>query len=231
MVSNYSWTFSTKAPLGPLAPDLKSAGLYGILAYSTVTSNAGLSEIHDMDVGVYPGTAVTGFPPAIVVNGAIYTASSPSPWPAKLIQAKQDLTDAYLYCEAASSPAPATVSGNQGGTTLAPGIYKSTSSLSINGSDLTLDAQGDVNAVWIFQIASTLITTTGGNVVLIGGAQAKNVYWQVGSSATIGDYTSFNGNILALISITMNSYSTAKGRMLTQTAAVTLTSTNIITKP
>ena len=231
LASNYVWTFSTKAPLGPGAPDLKSAGDYGILAYSTVTNNAGASEIRNMDVGVYPGTAVTGFPPGVVINGTIKVATDPSPVPAELIQAKTDLTAAYLFAEAASSPAPVTVSGNQGGKTLAPGIYKSTSTLSVEGSDLTLDAQGDVNAVWIFQIASTFITTTGGNIVLSGGAQAKNVYWQVGSSATIGDYTSFHGNILALISITMNGYSTAVGRMLTQTGGVTLTHTNIITKP
>jgi hypothetical protein len=231
LVSNYVWTFSTKAPAGPTAPDLKSAGNFGILAYSTVTNNAGASEINNMDVGVYPGTAVTGFPPGKVNNGAIYTANSASPIPALLIQAKADLTAAYNYAEGASSPAPATVSGNQGGKTLYPGIYKSTSTLSVDGSALTLDAQGDVNAVWIFQVASTFITTTGGSIVLSGGAQAKNIYWQVGSSATIGDNTTFYGNVLALISITMNTNATATGRMLTQTGAVTLTSTNIINKP
>lgn len=231
LVTNYVWKFSTKAPAGPTAPDLKSAGNFGILAYSTVTNNAGASEINNMDVGVYPGTAVTGFPPGKVNGGSIYTASDPAPVPAMLIQAKADLTAAYLYAEGASSPAPATVSGNQGGKTLYPGIYKSTSTLSVDGSDLTLDAQGDANAVWIFQIASTLITTSGGNIVLSGGAQAKNVYWQVGSSATIGGYTKFYGNVLALISITMNGYAEATGRMLTQTGAVTLTSTDIINKP
>ena len=231
LVSNYVWTFSTRPPSGPQAPDLKSAGRFGILAYSTVTNNAGASEINNMDVGVYPGTAVTGFPPGKVNGGAIYKADDASPVPAMLIQAKADLTAAYLFAEAATSPAPTTVSGNQGGKTLAPGIYKSTSTLSVDGSDLTLDAQGDVNAVWIFQIASTLITTSGGNIVLSGGAQAKNIYWQVGSSATIGGYTSFYGNVLALISITMNGYAVATGRMLTQTGAVTLTSTDIINKP
>jgi hypothetical protein len=184
-----------------------------------------------MDVGVYPGTAVTGFPPGIVVNGVIMTAASPAPAPATLLAAKNDLTAAYLFAEGASSPAPITVSGNIGVTTLAPGIYKSTSTLAINGSSVTLDAGGDANAVWIFQISSTLISTTGGSVVLAGGAQAKNIYWQVGSSATIGDNTAFYGNVLALVSITMNTNATATGRMLTQTGAVVLTSTNIITKP
>lgn len=231
LASNYVWTFSTVAHLGPIAPDLKSVARFGIIAYSTVTNNAGPSVINNLDVGIYPGTAVTGFPPATVVNGAIYTSTDAAPVPAMLIQAKQDLTDAYLYAEGATAPAPATVSGDLGGLTLAPGIWKSTSTLAINGSSLTLDAQGDVNAVWIFQIASSFVTTTGGSVVLANGAQAKNVYWQVGSSATIGDYTSFYGNILALTSITMNSYSTATGRMLVQNGAVVLTSTNIINKP
>jgi hypothetical protein len=231
MLNNYVWTFSTKPHLGPKAPDLKSAGRFGILAYSTVTNDAGASEINNMDVGLYPGTSVSGFPPGKVNNGAIYTASGAAPIPAMLIQAKADLTAAYLFAEAATSPAPTTVSGNQGGKTLAPGIYKSTSTLSVNGSDLTLDAKGDVNAVWIFQVASTFITTTGGNIVLSGGAQAKNIYWQVGSSATIGGYTKFYGNVLALISITMDGYAVATGRMLTQTGAVTLTSTDIINKP
>jgi hypothetical protein len=152
---------------------------------------------------------------------------------AMLLQAKDDLTAAYLFAEAAISPAPATVSGDQGGKTLAPGIYKSTSTLLIQFGDLTLDAQGDANAVWIFQVASafTTIGGAGGNVILTNGAQAKNVFWQTGSSATIGDYTSFKGNILALQTITMNAYATATGRMLARNGAVTLTSTNIITKP
>jgi len=126
---------------------------------------------------------------------------------------------------------PQTVAGNQGGKTLAPGIYKSTSTLSVDGSDLTLDAQGDPNAYWIFQIASTLTTTTGGNIVLKNGAQAKNIFWQTGSSATIGTYTKFYGSILALQSITMDSYAEATGRMLARNGAVVLTSTNIINKP
>jgi hypothetical protein len=116
---------------------------------------------------------------------------------------------------------------------LAPGIYKTTSTLMIQNGDLTLDAQGDANAVWIFQISAAFTTVggAGGNVILSGGAQAKNVYWQVGSSATIGDYTKFKGNIMALSSITMGAYSTAVGRMLARNAAVVMTSTNTIDKP
>jgi len=237
LANDYIWKFNTGATLSPLGVDLKSAGQFGILAGVGISNNAGLSEIHNMDVGISPGvrSSVTGFPPAIMVGGVIYASDDIAPpgVAAMLIQAKQDLTDAYLFAEGATSPAPATVAGDQGGKTLAPGIYKSTSTLLIQSGDLTLDAQGDANAVWIFQIASDFTTVggAGGNVILRGGAQAKNVYWQTGSSATIGDYTSFQGNILALTSITMNSHATAVGRMLARNGAVVLTSTNIINKP
>ena len=198
---------------------------------------AGFSEIRNMDVGIYPGarSSIVGFPPAIVVNGAIYAADDVAPpgVAAMLLQAQTDLTNAYLFAESQTLPAPATVAGDIGGLTLAPGIYKSTSTLLIQSGDLTLDAQGDVNAVWIFQIASgfTTVGGAGGNVILSGGAKASNVFWQTGSSATIGDYTSFQGTVMALTSITMNGYSTAVGRMLARNAAVVMTSTNIITKP
>jgi hypothetical protein len=237
MSNNYVWSFSTLSPLGPQVIDLKSVARFGIIAGVGVSSNAGQSEIHDLDVGIYPGnrSSITGFPPAIIVNGAMYAHDDIAPpgVAAMLLQAKNDLTAAYNFAAAASSPAPATVSGDQGGKTLAPGIYKSTSTLLIQSGDLTLDGQGDENAVWIFQVASAFTTVggAGGNVILTGKAQAKNVFWQTGSSATIGDYTSFKGNVLALTSITMNSHATATGRMLARNGSVVLTSTNIINKP
>jgi Ice-binding-like/Bacterial Ig-like domain len=237
LASNYVWSFATgTTPVqGPVA--LATSARFAILSGTGVSNQAGQSEIHDLDVGIYPGvrSSVTGFPPAIIVNGAIYAADDIAPpgVPAMLLQAKTDLTNAYLAAEAAVSPAPVTVSGDQGGKTLAPGIYKSTSTLSIANGNLTLDAQGNANAFWIFQIASgfTTVGGAGGNIILTGGAQAKNVYWQTGSSATIGDYTSFQGNILALTSITMNSHATAVGRMLARNGAIVMTSTNIIIKP
>jgi len=246
LANNYVWKFNTVAHLGPLAVDLKSVARFGINAGVGVSNNAGPSVINNLDVGIYPGvrSSITGFPPATIVGGAMYASDDVAPpgVAAMLLQAQNDLTAAYLYAEGATAPAPQTVSGDLGGQTLAPGIYKSTSTLGINTSslgNLTLDAQGDANAVWIFQIASAFTTVgggpypspSGGNVILTGGAQAKNVFWQVGSSATIGDYTSFKGNILALSSITMNAYSKADGRMLARNAAVTMTSTNIINKP
>jgi len=237
LANNYVWTFSTAVILNVTGVDLKTVGRFGIIAGVGVSNNAGFSEIHDMDVGISPGvrSSITGFPPAIIVNGAMFASDDIAPpgVPAMLIQAKQDLTDAYLFAEGAVSPAPATVAGDLGGQTLAPGIYKSTSTLMIQSGNLTLDAQGDVNAVWIFQIAAgfTTVGGAGGSVILSGGAQAKNVFWQTGSSATIGDFTAFKGTILALTSITMNSGATAQGRMLARNGSVVLTSTNIITKP
>ena len=236
LANNYVWSFSTGPSIGG-GIVLGTAARFGILAGVGVSNQAGPSVINNMDVGIYPGvrSSVTGFPPATIVNGAIYASDDIAPpgTPAMLLQAKTDLTNAYLAAEAAVSPAPVTVSGDQGGRTLAPGIYKSTSTLSIGNGNLTLDAQGDVNAVWIFQIASgfTTVGGAGGSVILTGGAQAKNIFWQTGSSATIGDYTSFQGNILALTSITMNSHATAVGRMLARNGAVVMTSTNIINKP
>jgi hypothetical protein len=122
------------------------------------------------------------------------------------------------------------VAGNLGGQTLTPGLYESTSSLEISSGDLTLDAQGDPNAVFIFQMASTLTTTVGRQVLLSGGAKAANVVWQVGSSATLGTGSVFKGNILALASITVTTGAAVEGRLLARTGAVTLDA-NTITIP
>ncbi|WP_339707422.1 ice-binding family protein, partial [Algoriphagus aquimarinus] len=237
LAEDYVWTFKTLTQQSASFVDLKTAGRFGIFAATGISNNAGFSEIRNLDVGITPGarSSVTGFPPAKIINGAIYASDdlSPAGVAAMLVQAKKDLTEAYLFAEGATSPAPATVAGDQGGKTLAPGIYKSNSTLLIQSGDLTLDAQGDPNAVWIFQIASgfTTVGGAGGSVILSGGAQAKNIFWQVGSSATIGDNTKFKGNVLALTSITMNSNATIVGRMLVINGAVVMTNTNIIEKP
>jgi hypothetical protein len=233
---DYVWTFNTNPAIaGGNNVDLGTAARFGILAGVGVSNNAGFSVINNMDVGISPGvrSSVTGFPPAKIVGGAIYASDdiAPAGVAAMLTQAKLDLTKAYLYAEGASYKAPITVAGDQGGKTLVAGIYKSTSTLLVQNGDLTLS--GSDKDVWIFQIASAFTTVggAGGNIILAGGAKAENIYWQTGSSATIGNYTNFNGNVLALQSITMGDHAKATGRMLARNGAVVMTNTNIITKP
>jgi hypothetical protein len=120
--------------------------------------------------------------------------------------------------------------GDLSGLTLAPGLYRNSTSVLLSTGNLTLDAQGDPNATWIFQIGSTLTTIVGTQVVLTGGAKASNIFWQVGSSATLGTTSIFKGNILAEISISVNTGAVVEGRLLTQTGAVSLLS-NIVTVP
>ena len=200
--------------------DLQSASAFAILAGSTVTSTGATTV--DGDLGVFPGTAVIGFPPG-TVNGTIHAGDSVAE------QAQSDLTVAYNDAAGQSVDAVA-VAGNLGGLTLTPGLYKSTSSLEITSGDLTLDAQGDADAVFIFQMVSSLTTTEGRQVILSGGASASNIVWQVGSSATLGTNSVFHGNILADQSITMNTGATLEGRALTRIGAIALDA-NTITTP
>jgi hypothetical protein len=213
LASNRVWSFTTSATTGnPGTVALGAAGAFAVLAGSTVT-NTGATGLTG-DLGVSPGTAVTGFPPG-TLTGAIHAGDPTS------AAAMADLTTAYNDA-AGRTLAPVTLAGNLGGMTLAPGLYKSTSSLEISSGDLTLDAQGNANAVFIFQIASTLTTTSGRAVVLSGGAKASNVFWQVGSSATLGTTSAFKGTIMADQSITLNTGATLDGRALARIGAVAL---------
>jgi hypothetical protein len=221
LLSNFAWSFSTTGTTAGQAPVvLGSASTFAVLAGSTVTSTGDTTV--NGDLGLSPGTAVTGFPPG-VVNGAIHAGD------AVAAQAQLDLTTAYNDA-AGRTVGAITVAGNLGGQTLTPGLYKSTSSLEISSGDLTLDAQGDANAVFIFQMGSTLTTTVGRQVILSGGAQAANIVWQVGSSATLGTTSGFKGNILALASITVTTGAAVEGRLLARNGAVTLDA-NTITIP
>jgi hypothetical protein len=200
------------------SPDLRGAGAFVVLAGSTVTSTG--SSALTGDLGVSPGTAVTGFPPG-TLSGAKHAGDAAS------AQAMTDLTTAYNDA-AGRTRTPVTVAGNLGGRTLHPGLYKSTSSLSISSGDLTLDAQGDANAVFIFQMASTLTTTSGRAVILSGGTKASNVFWQVGSSATLGTTSVFKGTIMANQSITLNTGARLNGRALARIGAVALDGNAIV---
>jgi len=186
--------------------------------------------------GISPGlrAAITGFPPATVINGFTYAPDDVTPGTAAMLtQAKSDLTDAYTAAENAVSPLPSIVAGDIGGSVLIPGIYKSLSTLMVQAGNLTLDAQGNSNSFWVFQVADALTTIggAGGNIILTNGAKAENIFWQIGSSATIGNNTTFKGNLLALTSITLNAGAILEGRVLAINGAVVLTDANIINKP
>jgi hypothetical protein len=216
--SAFSLCLNAQISLGP------TVTTFGVLAGSTVTNSGPTVVIGNL--GVSPGTAITGFTGIApggpgIVNGSIHSAD------AYAAQAQSELTAAYNA--AAGAAVTATKAGDLGGQILFPGVYMSTSSLGITGT-LTLDAQGNPNAQFIFQIASTLTTATSSVVNLINGANPANVYWQVGSSATLGTTSSFSGNILALASISLGTGAVLNGRALARTGAVTLLS-NPVTSP
>lgn len=200
---------------------LGTSANFAVLGGSTVT-NTGPTVVNG-NLGVSPGTAVTGFGPGIVIGGTIHAGD------AVANQAQTDLTTAYN--DAAGRPCPGPpLAGNIGGTTILPGVYCAASSVGITGT-VTLNGNGNPNAVFIFQIGTTLTTAANNSVVsLIGGAQAANVFWQVGSSATLGTSTIFNGTILALASITVTTGAAMNGRALARTGAVTLAD-NAVTLP
>jgi Ice-binding-like/PEP-CTERM motif len=191
---------------------LGTAGSFGVLAGSTVT-NTGSSVIAG-NVGVWPGTAITGFPPGIT-GGTLYAGGAVAQ------QAQGDLTTAY-NAAASMTPTKVLTGEDLGGMTLTPGVYSFSSSAQLTGT-LTLNDLGNPNAVFVFQIGSTLTTASSSAVVFTNSLTDKNVFWQVGSSATLGTTTAFNGNILALTSITLNTgASIGCGSALARNGAVTL---------
>ena len=204
------------------AQSLGSAENFAVLGASTVT-NTGTSQITS-SVGVSPGSAITGFPPGIIINGALHAAD------ATATQAHADYAVAYTaFAGLVSPPANDLTGADLGGKTLAPGVYRYATSATSNGI-LTFDAQNDPSARFVIQIGTTLITSSSSSVVLINGADARNVYFQVGTSATLGSGSSFIGNILAYASVTTVSGTMVTGRLLALTGAVTL-DTNNVTSP
>jgi hypothetical protein len=193
--------------------NLGSAGTFAVLSGTTVT-NTGPTVVNG-NLGVWPGTAVTGFGPG-VVNGTEDAGDVAAH------HAQASLTVAYNDAAGRTSVHIVGLAGDISGQTLSPGLYKSTSTLSILGT-LTLHGTG----VYIFQIASGLTVGTGARVVLSGGATAANVFWQVGSSATLGTTSDFKGTILALTSISLATGATLNGRALAQHGAVTLDTNNV----
>jgi hypothetical protein len=206
---------------------------FAILSYAGITNTGPTSITGDVGASPITGASMTGFETVALV-GTIYTVDAAGPtgyvtYPTMLTQAMGDLTTAYNDA-AGRTVNPIGVAGNLGGQTLPPGLYKSTSSLEISSGDLTLDAQGDANAVWIFQIASSFNMTSGRQVFLIGGAKASNIFWQVGSAATFGTTAVMKGTIMAYANITFATGASFEGRALARTESVTLQG-NTIVKP
>ena len=205
--------YAADAPVG-----LGTAGTYSVLGGETVT-NTGPTTLAG-DLGVNAGSAITGFPPG-------HAAGATHAGDAQAGLAQSDLATAYD--DAAGRAMTAGVAGDLVGQTLAPGVYKSSGPLAVSGA-LTLDGRGNPNSVFIFQVASDLTTASASNIVLTNSAQACNIYWQVGTSATLGTNSTFNGNILALTSITATNGTTVHGRALARNGQVTL-DTNVFTMP
>jgi hypothetical protein len=208
------------APATPIVLSLGTASHFGVLAGSGITIT-GPTTITG-DIGTFPTSSITGLA-NLTLNGVNQAGN------AVTAQAQNDLTTAY---NAAAGFAPGTTysgGADLGGLTLTPGVYNDASSLFLTGT-LTLNAEGNPDAVFIIQVGSTLITASDSSVALIGGAQACYVFWQVGSSATLGTGTDFAGNILALTSITLNTGAMLDGGALAENGAVTLDN-NTITLP
>lgn len=200
---------------------LSGASSLAILAGSAVT-NTGATIITG-DIGLSPGSSVGGFPPGIL-NGTLHVNN------AIANQAKLDLTSAYNDAAGRTSTDIVTLSGNIGGLTLTPGLYKSTSTLALSSGDLTFDAKGQADAVFIIQIASALTVTSGRQVILAGGALASNIFWQVGSSATFGTTSVFKGTIMAMESITFNTGASLDGKAQARSGGVSLAGNTIVIK-
>ncbi len=205
--------------------NLGVAHTYAVLAHSTIT-NSGPTVVSG-NLGLYPGTAVTGFSPTGAPTGIVIDGTEQvTTHTAELAQTS--LTTAYLNAQ--SAPSTNSVSANLAGQTLVSGVYTAAStSMALTGV-LILNGQHDPNSVFIFQAGSTLVTGSGSAVELINGAQACNVFWQVGSSATLGTGSHFVGSVLAMTSVTVTTGVTVTGRVLARAAAVTLTDDKI-TRP
>ena len=219
LASNYVWTFTTSATACSSPVPLGTACSFGILGATPAVTSSGPSNVTG-DVGIWPAASIVGFPPA-TLTGTEHLGDAVAQ------TAQGDLTTAYNYAAAAAGGAILTA--DIGGQTLAPGVYKTTSAQPSLGITGNLTLAGDASGVWIFQIVSTLTTAVNNSqVILSGGATSHNVFWQVGSSATLGGGTTFEGTIMAQASITMGTLATLDGRALARTGAVTMLSNSVV---
>ncbi len=205
--SSFSLSLSAQITLG------NTVSTFAVLGGSTVT-NTGNTTISG-NVGVSPGTAITGFPPG-VITGVVHSADAPA------LQAQTELTTAYTTVFNLPCPPGNVLTGiDLGGLTLTPGVYCFATTAQLTGT-LTLNALGNPAAEFIFQIGTALTTASGSAVVLINQAEAANVFWQTGTSATFGSTSSVAGNFLALASISFGNLVSLQGRALARNGAVTL---------
>jgi hypothetical protein len=202
---------------------LATAANFNVLASSTVT-NTGPTVISGGNLGLYPGTSVTGFPPGSYISPAVAHITD-----ATAQQAQTDANAAYTTFQGLASTG--SLPGQIAGLTFTPGVYTNASTVNLaSGQSVTLDAQGNTAATFVFQIGSALTLVSGSKVILKNGAQPRNIVWQVGSSATIGTTASMFGDVIALASVTLATGASLNGRAIGLTGAVTLDS-NIMSAP
>jgi ketosteroid isomerase-like protein len=222
LASDYVWTFTTSTTPCIATVPLGTACSFGILAATPAVTNLGPTVVTG-DVGIWPAASITGFPPG-TLTGTEHLGDPVA------MKAQSDLTTAYNY--AAAVPGGAILPADIGGETLPPGVYKTTSAQPSLGITGNLTLSGNANGVWIFQIVSTLTTAAGNSeVILSGGAVSEHVYWQVGSSATLGTNTIFAGTMMAQASVTVTTGATLNGRALARTGAVTLDDNQVNVPP
>lgn len=221
---------------GPAAVNLGTAGSFVILSKSGISTTGTTSIVGDIGVSPISSTAITGFgltmdssgqfSTSSLVSGKVYASNYAVPTPAKMTTAVSDMQTAYTDAAGRTNPTATELgAGNIGGMTLTPGLYKWGTGLAIN-TGVTLNCQGNGNAVFIFQIAQTLTVGSGVTVTLSGGCQASNIFWQVGGQATLGTTSNFKGIILCQTAIVLNTGATLTGKALAQTA-VTLNANTV----
>ena len=228
MIAALFFAASSRPALAQSVPPLGAAQSFAALGGTAITATG--SAVISGNVGVSPGSAVTGFPPAVVQNGQIYTGVGSLAGPAQ-----NSALTAYNNLKGQACPSANNLTGKilgqtPGFLTLSPGVYCFDTSAQLNAT-LTLNDGGDPNAIFIFQIGTTLTTASSSQVLMSSGGRGTNVYWQVGSSATIGTSTTFRGHIIANTSITLTTSASTTGRIFALNGAATIDSTAVNAVP